>query len=423
MDGRLQQRHPPGDPAALKRVVVTGYGLVSCLGNDAASVTEALRSGRSGLRFVEEYRQLGMRSCVAGVPDLDREAPIDRKLRRFMGDAAVYAYYAMSKAVEHARLDAADIASERTGLIVGTGAGSPYELSEAIDVLRARGTEKVVPYKVPRIMGSTASANLSTAFGIRGLSYALNSACASSAHSIGHGGELIRMGKQDVMFCGGAEEVRWTSSAMFDAMGVLSTAFNDPSASRPFDADRDGFVIAGGGGIVVLEELEHARSRGAAIHAELVGYGATSDGMDMVNPDPEGGARAMRLALAEARNLGFGEDVAYLNAHATSTPAGDMVELESIRRVFGERPPRISSTKGQTGHPIAAAGVHEAIYCLLMMRESFIAPCINLEELDPLANGFPLVRSLEGTAIDSFMSNSFGFGGSNASLIFRRSIH
>lgn len=407
----------------MKRVVVTGFGLVSCLGNDAAAVTHALRGGRGGLRVVDEFRELGLRSYVAGLPDLAGEAPIERKLRRFMGDPAVYAYYAMSKAIAHARLQTAQVANERTGLVVGTGGGSPHELIEAIDILRERGLEKIPPYKVPRIMGSTATANLSTAFGIRGYSYSLNSACATSAHCIGHGGELIRMGKQDVVFCGAAEELRWPAAVMFDAMGALSTAFNDPSASRPFATDRDGFVIAGGGGVIVLEELEHARARGAPIQAELIGYGASSDGADMVAPDSEGGARAMRLALAEARGLGLDEDIAYINAHATSTPAGDLVELESIRRVFGERLPPISSTKGLSGHPIAAAGVHEAIYGLLMMQEGFIAPCSNLERIDPLAAGFPLVRTLEERAIGNFMSNSFGFGGSNASLIFRRAVH
>jgi 3-oxoacyl-[acyl-carrier-protein] synthase-1 len=390
-------------------------GIVSCLGNDPQTVEHALRAGKSGVRHVQEYADLGLRSCVAGIPDVDGEAPVDRKLRRFMGDASLYAYHAMRRALADARLDARLISNPRTGLVVGSGVGSPFEHVAAVDKLRAGGVAKVLPYVVPRVMGSTASACLSTAFGIQGTSYSMTSACATAAHCIGHGAELIQLGKQDLVIVGGAEEVRWTSTVLFDAMGALSTGYNDATASRPFDRGRDGFVIAGGAGILILEELEQARRRGARIHAELVGYGACSDGLDMVTPSSAGAARAMRLALDEA-----GGQVDYINAHATSTPLGDISELQAIREVFAQALPSISSTKGMTGHPIAAAAAHEAIYCLLMLEREFLAGCSNIAELDEACAGMPILTATMDRRIDTVMSNSFGFGGTNASLIFRR---
>ena len=399
----------------MRRVVVTGMGIVSCLGNDLDTVEFALRSGKSGIRPVPEYADLGLRSCVAGIPDIDGEPPVDRRLRRFMGDASLYAYHAMRKAIDDAKLAAAQIVGPRVGLVVGSGVGSPFEHVAAVDKLRAGGFSKVLPYVVPRVMGNTTSACLSTAFGIQGASYSITSACASAAHCIGHGAELIQLGKQDVMFVGGAEEVRWTSTVLFDAMGALSTAYNDATASRPFDVGRDGFVIAGGAGILILEELEHAQQRGARIYAEIVGYGACCDGLDMVTPSAEGATRAMQLALNEA-----GGWVDYINAHATSTRLGDVSELAAIRRVFGDLPPKISSTKGLSGHPVAASAAHEAIYSLLMLDREFLVACANIDELDPECADLPVLIATTESRIDSVMSNSFGFGGTNASLIFRR---
>ena len=399
----------------MRRVVVTGMGLVSCLGNDLESVALALRQGRSGVRPVPEYAELGLRSCVAGVPDVAGEPLVDRKLRRFMGDAPLYAYHAARRALAGAGLDEELLTDPRTGLIVGSGVGSPSEHIAAIDKFREAGLSKVLPYTVPRVMGSTVAACLATAFGITGTSYALTSACATSAQCIGHAAELIRSGKQDIVIAGGAEEVYWTQTVLFDAMGALSTSYNDSTASRPFDTGRDGFVIAGGAGILVLEELEHACRRGATIIAELAGYGACSDGCDMVTPSPDGAARVMRLALQEA-----GGAVDYINAHATSTPLGDLSELRAIATVFGDRAPRISSTKGLTGHPIAAAGAQEAIFALLMLQRGFVAGCANITELDPACAGLPIVVESIDCRIDTVMSNSFGFGGTNACLIFRR---
>ena len=399
----------------MRRVVITGMGIVSCLGNDLSTVARSLRDGRSGIRYVPEYEELGLRSRVAGIPDLDGEPPVDRKLRRFMGDAALYAYHAMRRAIADAELASAQVSHPRTGLIVGSGVGSPFEHVAAADTLRAAGLSKVPPYTVPRVMGSTTSACLSTAFAIQGVSYSLSSACATSAHGIGHAADLIRFGRQDVVFAGGAEEVKWTSTSLFDAMGALSTAYNDASASRPFDAGRDGFVIAGGAGVLVLEELDHARRRGARIYGELAGYGACCDGLDMVTPSPQGAARAMLMALDEA-----GTPVDYVNAHATSTPLGDASELEAIRQVFGGELPLISSTKGMSGHAIAAAGAHEAIFSLLMIGQDFVAGCANVSELDAACAGMPIVTSCLGRRVDTVMSNSFGFGGTNACLIFRR---
>lgn len=394
---------------------MTGMGLVSCLGNDLDTVETALRQGRSGVQPMPEYAELGLRSCVAGIPNVSDEPPVDRKLRRFMGGAPLYAYHAARRAVAGAGLDATRLADARTGLIVGSGVGSPFEHIAAIDKFREAGLSKVLPYIVPRIMGSTVAACLATAFGITGTSYGLTSACATSAHCIGHAAELIRSGKQDVVITGGAEEVSWTQTVLFDAMGALSTAYNDATASRPFDKGRDGFVIAGGAGILVLEDLEHARRRGAPIIAELTGYGACSDGCDMVTPSPDGAARVMRLALDEA-----GGTVDYINAHATSTPLGDVSELRAIKAVFGDGAPRISSTKGLTGHAIAAAGAQEAIFALLMLQHGFVAGCANIAELDPACDGLRIVTERVDCRLDTVMSNSFGFGGTNACLIFRR---
>lgn len=399
----------------MRRVVVTGMGIVSCLGNDPDAVERSLRDGRSGIRHVPEYAELGLRSCVAGIPDVDKEPPIDRKMRRFMGDAALYAYHAMRRAVDDAGLEPSQISHPRTGLIVGSGVGSPFEHVAAADNLRNSGLSKVLPYTVPRVMGSTASACLSTAFSILGTSFSLTSACATSAHCMGQAAELIRFGRQDIVFAGGAEEVKWTSTSLFDAMGALSTAYNDPTASRPFDVGRDGFVIAGGAGILVLEELEHARRRGARIHGELIGYGACCDGLDMVTPSSEGAARAMRLALADAD-----VPVDYINAHATSTPLGDASELKAIREVFGGEMPLISSTKGLSGHAIAASGAHEAFFSLLMLERGFVAGCANVSELDPACAGMPIVTSCLERRVDTVLSNSFGFGGTNACLVFKR---
>lgn len=405
----------------MRRVAVTGIGIVSCLGNDLDVVTQALREGRSGVRYMPEYADLGLRSCVAGVPDVSTEPPVDRKIRRFMGDAALYAYHAMRRALADAGLERTQIMTPRTGLIVGSGVGSLFEHQAAIETLRTRGIARIPPYGVPRIMGSTTSACLATAFGIQGASYSMTSACATAAHCIGHGSELIQFGKQDRVIVGGAEEICWTSTLHFDAMGALSTACADSTASRPYDISRDGFVIAGGAGILVLEELALARRRGARIYAEIAGYGACSDGLDMVVPSADGAARAMRLALAEG-----GAGIDYINTHATSTRLGDISELAAIREVFSDTAggtdgmPLISSTKGLTGHPIAAAAAHEAIYAMLMLERGFVAGCSHLTEADPACAGLPiLTRSIE-RRIDSVLSNSFGFGGTNASLLFRR---
>ena len=405
----------------MRRVVVTGMGVVSCLGNDLDTVSGSLRDSRAGIRFVPEYQELGLRSQVAGVPEIDLAAAIDRKLKRFMGDAAAYAYVAARDAIAAAGLDDAQVRSERTGLVAGSGGGSPEWQVETADLLRNRGVRKVGPYMVPRSMGSTVSATLSTAFGIRGVSYSLSAACATSAHCIGAGADLIRHGAQDIVIAGGGEELHWAMTAQFDAMGALSTKRNDTpaTASRPYDADRDGFVIAGGGGMLVLEEYEHAVARGAPILAELVGYGVTSDGADMVAPSGEGAVRCMRMALAGLNGTPVG-DIDYLNTHGTSTPAGDIVELQAVSEAFGGKVPPLSSTKALSGHSLGAASVHEAIYSLLMMRDGFIAGSANIESLDPRAEGFPVVRESRAAQLRTVMSNSFGFGGTNASLVFAR---
>lgn len=400
-----------------RRVAVTGMGIVSCLGNALESVAGALHAGRPGLRFVEEFARAGLSSRVAGVPSLNELAPVKRSLRRFMSDPALYAYHAAVAAMADAGLSATETGSLRTGLIVGSGISTPYEIAESVALAREQGAHKVPPSVVPRAMGNTVSANLATAFGIRGSSYGIVSACATSAHCIGHGAELIQMGKLDRVIVGGAEEVRWTTALMFDAMGALSTGYNGAPqrASRPYDRGRDGFVLAGGAGILVLEELECALARGARVRAELSGYGSCSDGADMVVPQADGIARAMRMACDEA-----GEMPDYLNTHAPSTPAGDLVELEAVRQVFGSRAPSISSTKGLTGHAIGASGAHEAIYSLIMMDKGFIAGCANLEDREPCTADLPLVTTATMTAPRVVMSNSLGFGGTNVSLMFQR---
>jgi 3-oxoacyl-[acyl-carrier-protein] synthase-1 len=363
-----------------------------------------------------EWRELGLLSCVAGVPDLSGETPLDRKTRRFMGDSATYAYYAMAHAVADAGLLPDRISHPRTGLIIGSGVGSLANHAKTMTTFHSRGMNHIPPYVVPRIMGNTASAALATAFGIKGVSMTISSACASSAHAIGTGAEQILLGKQDVVFVGGAEEVCWTTSVGFDAMGALATANNDNpgQASRPYDLARDGFVIAGGAGIVVLEERAHAEARGAFIYAELLGYGACSDGSDMVFPSAEGAGRAMSLALEDAGMA----SVDYINTHATATQAGDIVEVQALLEVFGKHLPPFSSTKGLSGHPIGASGVHETIYSLLMMRDGFMAGTTNIVTLDPALAGLPLVRETTQGRINSFLTNSFGFGGTNASLVF-----
>jgi 3-oxoacyl-[acyl-carrier-protein] synthase-1 len=404
-------------PANQRRVVVTGMGIVSCLGNDAASVSASLRQLRPGIRFIPEYAELGLRSQVAGVPDIDLDAQIDRKLKRFMGDAAAYSYVAMRDAIADAGVPDDLLHGVRTGLIAGSGGGSPQWQIETGDLLRNRGVRKVGPYMVPRTMGSTVSAALSTAFGIRGISYSISAACATSAHCIGAAANMIRHGAKDMMFAGGGEDVHWGMTSQFDAMGALSTHYNDTpeSASRPYDTGRDGFVIAGGGGMLVLEDYEHAQARGARIHAELVGYGVTSDGVDMVAPSGEGAVRCMRMAMA-----GVDTPIDYLNTHGTSTPLGDIVELESVRDAFGGQVPPLSSTKALSGHSLGAASVHEAIYCLLMLQGGFMAGSANITELDPKAEGFPILRASRDADLRRVMSNSFGFGGTNGTLVFRR---
>ncbi|MFL6566050.1 MAG: beta-ketoacyl synthase N-terminal-like domain-containing protein [Burkholderiales bacterium] len=398
-----------------RRVAVTGLGIVSCLGNELRTVAGALRSGASGVRFCEEYRRAGMRSHVAGLPQLGGEAPIERKRRRFMGEVSVYAYHALRKAIDDARLTERRLSSSRTGLIVGSGVGSLSRYVEALDTLRASGMKKLSPYVVPQTMASTASACLASAFCIGGVSYSISGACASAAHALGQGAELIRSGRQDLVLAGGAEEAAWTSAVMFDAMHALSTGHNDrpQAASRPYDVARDGFVMAGGAGMLVLEELEHARARGAHCYGEVCGYGASSGG-DMVALSGAAAAAAMRAALAEAGPSG----VDYVNAHAISSVEGDRVELEALREVFPGPAPLVSSTKGLSGHSLAASGAQEAIYCLLMMADEFVAGCANLEQPDAAALGLPLVAAAREHRIARAMSNSFGFGGTNASLVF-----
>ncbi len=402
----------------MRRVVVTGMGIVSCLGNDLDTVSAALAEGRSGIRAMPQYAELGLRSQVAGVPEIALEEHLDRRDLRFMGDAAAYAAISMKAAIADAGLAESQISHVRTGLIAGTGGGSPANLVEAADLLRERGIRKVGATRVPRTMCSTVAACLATSFKIKGVSFSVTSACATSAHCIGVAAEQIRWGNQDVMFCGGGEEEHWSLTCLFDAMGALSSSRNDSpqSASRAYDAQRDGFVIAGGGGMIVLESLEHAQARNARIHAELVGYGVSADGQDMVQPSGEGATRCMRQALEGLP----GGSIDYLNTHGTSTPLGDVIELKAVRDAFGASVPPISSTKSLTGHSLGAAGVQEAIYCLLMMRDGFVAGSANIDTLDEACAGFPILRATERRRIDTVMSNSFGFGGTNATLVFRR---
>ena len=402
----------------IPRVVVTGIGIVSSVGVGCNAVSEALRKGQSGIRFSQAYADLGFRSHIHGDIEADLDQQIDRKLKRFMGDAAAYNYLAMEEAVSNSGLTQEQVSDLRTGLVMGSGGGSPANIVEAADLLRQRGVKRVGPYRVTRTMASTATACLGTAYKIRGVSYAISSACATSAHCIGNAAELIQMGKQDVVFAGGGEEIHWSTTVMFDAMGALSSSYNDrpESASRAYDANRDGFVISGGAGVLVLESLSHAEARGAPVYAELVGYGATSDGHDMVQPSGDGAARCMAQALQSVDG-----PIDYLNAHGTSTPVGDIAELGAIRQVFGDHMPRIASTKSLTGHALGAAGVNEAVYALLMLREDFISASANIQELDPMAEGYPIVRELQVDAgLNQVMSNSFGFGGTNCTLVFRR---
>ena len=402
----------------MKRVVVTGMGIVSCIGNDKAHVLDALKTGKSGISFQQEYADMGFRSHIAGSIDIDVKEHIDRKTLRFMGDAAAYSYIAMQEAIDDSGLAEDQVSNERTGIIMGSGGASSSSLVESADILRERGLKRVGPYRVTQTMGSTTSACLATPFKIKGVNYSISSACATSAHCIGNAMELIQLGKQDVVFAGGAEELHWSMSCLFDAMGALSTKYNDTpeKASRAYDADRDGFVIAGGGGCLVIEEYEHAIARGAKIYAELIGYGATSDGYDMVAPSGEGAARCMRQAIAD-----IDAPIDYINAHGTSTPVGDLAELRAVTEVFGNKVPAISSTKSLTGHSLGATGVQEAIYTLLMMENNFICASANIENLDEAAAGMPVVTERQDNVnINYALSNSFGFGGTNASLAFKK---
>lgn len=401
-----------------KRVVITGLGIKSSIGNSKDEVIESLRQAKSGIEFCEEYRELGFRSHVHGPIRLDLDELIDRKLKRFMGDAAGYCYLAMRDAIADAGLEQHHISNPETGLIVGTGGSSTENMLLATDTLREKGAKKVGPTMVPRVMSSTASACLGVAYGIKGVSYSISSACTTSLHCIGNAYELIQMGKQNIIFAGGGDEVHWTLTILFDAMGALSSKYNDTPAlaSRPFDAGRDGFVISGGGGIVVVEELEHALERDAHIYAEIVGYGATCDGYDMVKPSGEGAVRSMRMALENVD-----KPVDYINAHATSTPAGDNSELRAIKEVFSENVPRINSTKSLTGHGLGAAGVTEAIYSLLMMEEGFICKSTNISTLDDTARGLPIVQErIDKVDVQTAISNSFGFGGTNGTLVLQK---
>ncbi|WP_028109529.1 beta-ketoacyl-ACP synthase I [Ferrimonas futtsuensis] len=403
----------------MKRVVITGLGIVSSIGNNAEEVKASLKAGKSGLSYSEQFEELGLRSRVWGDLKIDTSEHVDRKTLRFMGDAAAYAYIAMKEAIEDAGLEEDQVSNLRTGIIAGCGGASSLNQVQAADTLRSKGVRRVGPYLVPRIMSSTASACLATPFKIKGVNYSISSACATSAHCIGNAVEQIQLGKQDIVFAGGSEELHWTLAMGFDGMGALSTKYNeDPTkASRTYDADRDGFVISGGGGMVVVEELEHALARGAKIYGEIVGYGANSDGYDMVAPSGEGAVRCMKMALEQA-----GDDVSidYINTHGTSTPVGDTKELGAIQEVFGSNSPAISATKAMTGHALGAAGVHEAIYSLLMMDNDFIAPSINIDNLDPEAEGLDIVAETREQPVNTFMSNSFGFGGTNATLIVRK---
>ena len=401
-----------------QRVVVTGLGIVSSLGNNASEVTDSLRNGKSGITYNATQEEIGMRSWVSGKPDIDLSEHIDRKQWRFMGDAAGYAFLSMEQAIADSGLTPEQVSNVRTGIIAGSGGASSASQVEAADILRDRGLRRVGPYRVTQTMGSTVSACLATPFQIKGVNYSISSACSTSAHCIGNAMEQIQLGKQDVVFAGGGEELDWSLSCLFDAMGALSTKYNETPdrASRAYDADRDGFVIAGGGGMLVLESLGHAQARGAKIYAELVGYGATSDGHDMVAPSGEGAVRCMQQAMATVEG-----EIDYINAHGTSTPAGDIQELKAVREVFGDSTPAIASTKSLSGHSLGAAGVQEAIYSLLMMENDFIAASANVESLDEGAVGMDVVQEPRSdVCLNRVMSNSFGFGGTNATLVFER---
>ena len=401
----------------MKRVVITGLGIVSSIGNNADEVLASLKAGKSGISHSESFAEQGLKSNVWGKPTVEIKDHIDRKAVRFMGDAAGYAYIAMDQAVKDAKLTEEQISNVRTGIVAGSGGASSENIVASTDTLRSRGIRRVGPYAVPKTMGSTVSACLATPFKIKGVNYSISSACATSAHCIGNAMELIQLGKQDIVFAGGGEEVHWSLAMMFDGMGALSAGRNDTPelASRTYDADRDGFVISGGGGMVVVEELEHALARGAHIYAELVGYGATSDGYDMVAPSGEGAVRCMQQAMQ-----GVEGKIDYLNTHGTSTPVGDVKELGAIQELFGDDSPAISATKAMTGHALGAAGVHEAIYSILMMEHSFVAPSINIDNLDEKAQGLDIVTEKRDVELDLIMSNSFGFGGTNATLVMKK---
>jgi 3-oxoacyl-[acyl-carrier-protein] synthase I len=402
----------------MKRVAITGIGIVSCLGNNQSEVYESLINTKSGISFSEEYKKFNFKSQICGIPNIKFEDHIDRKFIRFMGDGSAYSYIAMKEAVTDSGLEEKDISNELTGIIMGSGGPSVKNVVHAIDSTRESSPKKMGPFVVPRTMASTVSATLAVPFKIKGVNYSISSACATSGHCIGNAMELIQFGKQKIVFAGGGEEIHWAMSSMFDAMTALSSKYNDnpQTASRPYDKTRDGFVIAGGAGVLVLEELEHAKARGAKIYAELTGYGATSDGYDMVAPSGEGAVRCMKMALSTVKNK-----IDYLNTHGTSTPVGDITELKAVREAFEESIPKISSTKSLTGHPLGAASVHEAIYCLIMMKNNFIAASANITEMDDEAKNFPIVTKVEkNVTLNSVMSNSFGFGGTNATLIFEK---
>jgi len=402
----------------MKRAVITGIGIVSSIGNNKEEVLASLKSGQSGITFSEQFKEVGMRSQVWGDLKINPSEHIDRKVMRFMGDAAAYTYLSMQQAIADADLPEDMVSNIRTGLVAGSGGGSSKNQVDACQIMKERGVRRVGPYMVPRTMASTTSACVATPFKIKGINYSMSSACATSSHCIGHALEQIQLGKQDIVFAGGGEELDWTMACEFDAMGALSSKYNETpeKASRTYDTKRDGFVISGGGGMVVVEELEHALARGAKIYAEIVGYGATSDGYDMVAPSGEGAVRCMQQALSTVEG-----EVDYLNTHGTSTPVGDVKELEAINIVFGENAPKISSTKSQTGHSLGAAGVHETIYSLLMMENDFISASCNIDEVDEKAVNLPIVKNKpEAAKLDIVMSNSFGFGGTNATLVFKR---
>lgn len=402
----------------MKRVVISGIGIVSCLGNDQNSVLESLKQGKSGIKYQQEYADMGMRSHVAGSIDIDLDQFIDRKVKRFMGNAAAYSYIAMQQAIEDAQLDESLVSNIRTGIVMGSGGASSANQVDAADILRDRGIRRVGPYMVPRTMASTVSACLATPFHIKGVNYSISSACATSTHCIGNAYELIQMGKQDIVFAGGGEEEHWSLSMLFDAMGALSTKYNETpeKASRTYDADRDGFVIAGGGATVVVEELEHALNRGAPIYAELVGYGATSDGQDMVAPSGEGAVRCMQMAMSTVDGK-----LDYINTHGTSTPVGDTKELWAIKETFKDEIPPISSSKSLAGHSLGASGAQEAIYSMIMMKNNFIQASANIENIDENAADAPIVTErIDDIELNTVMSNNFGFGGTNACLVMQK---